>query len=241
MEISLKMVDSLYSKLALVLTGLFCLVGMTVSGVALFSTEMYHQELTQRLNRNLAGHIVGQEQLISGNEVNREALAEIFHMLMVINPSIEIYLLDTRGDILTYSAAPGKVKRQTVDLAPVGQWLAGDGNKAILGDDPRSLEAVKVFSAARIPAQGELQGYLYVILGGEIYDTLVQKLKGSYILKLSLWIILASLLFALVAGLVLFATLTRRLKVLTRRMAAFGREKAMLHCDRLNKFGQRPL
>ena len=31
--------------------------------------------------------------------------------------------------------------------------------------------------------QGKLQGYLYVILGGETYDSVVQKLKASYILQ----------------------------------------------------------
>jgi hypothetical protein len=49
----------------------------------------------------------------------------------------------------------------------------------------------------------------------------VQKLKASYILQLSVWMILASLLFALVAGLVLFASLTGRLKRLAKVMDAF--------------------
>ena len=221
------MFSSLYSKLAVVLTGLFCLVGVAVTGVAFFSTEMYQQEVAQQLNRQLAAHIVDEKLLMTEKEVNQEALKEIFHMLMVINPSIEIYLLDPQGNILNFSAAPGKVKRQKVNLVPVKQWLNGDQTKPVLGDDPRSFQGQKVFSAARIPAAGDLHGYLYVILGGEIYDTIVQKLKGSYIIRLSAWIILASLLFALIAGLVLFATLTRRLRELTHRMEAFRHERAM--------------
>ena len=61
-----------------------------------------------------------------------------------------------------------------------------------------------------------------MILGGETYDSVVQKLKASYILQLSSWMIFASLLFALVAGLVLFASLTGRLKRLANAMDAFG-------------------
>ena len=215
------MFRSLYSKLAAVLTGLFCLVGLAIIVVTMFSADMYQQEVNQRLNSKLADHIVAEKLLMQGNHVNQEALEDIFHMLMVINPSIEIYLLDPAGTILAFSAAPDRVKRKRVDLGPVRNLLAGHATLPVSGDDPRSLGGKKVFTAARIPEQGELQGYLYVILGGETYDSVVQKLKASYILQLSTWMIFASLLFALVAGLVLFASLTGRLKRLANAMDAF--------------------
>ena len=215
------MFRSLYSKLAAVLTGLFFLVGLAIILVTLFSTDMYQQEVNQRLNSQLADHIVAEKLLMQGNRVNQKALKDIFHMLMVINPSIEIYLLDTEGTILAFSAAPNRVKRKRVDLGPVRNLLDGQATIPVSGDDPRSLGGKKVFTAARIPKQGKLQGYLYVILGGETYDSVVQKLKASYILQLSTWMIFASLLFALVAGLVLFASLTGRLKRLANAMDAF--------------------
>jgi signal transduction histidine kinase len=132
-----------------------------------------------------------------------------------------VYLLDGGGNILAFSAAPGKVKRQQVDLTPLKKWLAGEATIPISGDDPRTYRGQKVFTAARIPRQGPLQGYLYVILGGETYDNVVQKLKGSYILQLSAWVIFAGLLFALITGLVLFRSLTGRLQRLAKVMDAF--------------------
>ena len=215
------MFKSLYSKLAAVLTGLFLLVGLAIIVVTLFSTDMYQQEINQRLNRQLAEQIVATKLLMQDNRVNQEALEEIFHMLMVINPSIEIYLLDPQGSILAFSAAPGKVKRKRVGLGPIRELLEGQATLPVLGDDPRNPGGNKVFTVAPIPGQGKLQGYLYVILGGETYDSIVQKLKGSYILQLSAWVIFASLLFALIAGLVLFASLTGRLKGLANAMDAF--------------------
>ncbi len=215
------MLRSLYSKLAVVLTGLFCLVGLAVVVVTMFSTDMYQQEVNQRLNSNLADHIVAERLLMQDNRVNQKALEDIFHMLMVINPSIELYLLDTKGTILAFSAAPDKVKRKHVDLEPVKRLLEGHATIPVSGDDPRSPGGKKVFTAARIPEKGKLQGYLYVILGGETYDSVSQKLKASYILQLSTWMIFASLLFALIAGLVLFASLTGRLKRLANAMDAF--------------------
>ena len=116
------MFRSLYSKLAAVLLGLFALVGLSLVAVTLFSAEMYQQEVNQKLNRELAAHIVSEKLLLQDHQINEEALKEIFHMLMVINPSIEIYLLDPVGNILAFSAPPGKVKRKHVNLEPVNKW-----------------------------------------------------------------------------------------------------------------------
>ena len=233
------MFKSLYSKLAAGLAGLFFIVGLLFVGVTVFSTDMYQKEVNQKLNSKLAEQIVAEKLLMQDGQVNEEALEEIFHMLMVINPGIEIYLLDPEGNILTFSAPKGTVKRDHIDLDPVKRWLDGDITIPLLGDDPRNINRKKVFSAARISGQGELEGYLYVILGGERYDSVVQKLKGSYILQLSAWMISAGLLFALVTGLILFALLTGRLKRLAKAMDAFKRGGAAKHVDYLIKQGKR--
>ena len=226
------MFKSLYSKLAAVLAGLFFLVGLSFVAVTVFSTGMYQQEVNQKLNARLAEQIVSGKILLKDNRVNREALDDIFNMLMVVNPGIEVYLLDFEGRIMAFSAPEGKVKRNRVDLGPVKKWLNGDNRTPVFGDDPRSLDGKKVFTAAPIYEKGGLEGYLYVILGGEIYDNVVQKIKGSYILQLSAWMILASLFFALIAGLILFALLTGRLKRLSNAMDEF-REGRLLDIKRM--------
>lgn len=215
------MFKSLYSKLAVILTVLFSLVGLSLVFVALFSADLYQQEINQKLNAKLADQIVKEKLLIHDQSINNKALKEVFSMLMVVNPSLEIYLLDTNGKILAFSAPADKIKRQRVNIKPVESFLDSDANLPILGDDPRDPKRKKIFSVARIPDQGQLQGYLYIILGGETYDSVVEKLKGSYILTLSSWIVVASLLFALIAGLLLFAALTGRLKALAKMMESF--------------------
>ena len=197
------MFKSLYSKLALVLLGLFFVVGALLVVVSVYSTEMYQQEVNQKLNRTLAELIVSQKIVMRNNLVNETGLKDVFSMLMVINPSIEVYLLDPQGKILSFSAEPGKVKRTRVSLGPITRFLQGTEAFPIFGDDPRSPEGKKIFTAARIPKQGRLEGYLYVILGGETYDTVIQKVQGSYILRLSLWVIFVSLLVAATAGLIM--------------------------------------
>lgn len=215
------MFRSLYSKLAAVMLILFILVGILVVTVVIYATDMYRQEVSQKLNRDLAENIVTEKLLIKDNKINNDALKQVFHMLMVINPSIELYLIDPEGTILEYSAAPDKVKRKQVSLDPINTWLSGDMTFPLQGDDPRHLTRKKVFSAARIPQQGKLEGYLYVILGGEDYDTIAQKIQGSFILKMSSWMIITGFFFAFITGLVIFAMLTGRLKKLAAGMHAF--------------------
>jgi len=219
------MIKSLYSKLAIALLGLFCLLGVSIVILTQVASDMYQQEVVQKLNRDLAGQIAAQKNLMQDHQINREGLKEIFNMLMVVNPSIEVYLLDPGGDILAYSAPPGKVKQDRVDLRPIKKWFEAGTVFPLTGDDPRNPGKKKVFSVARIPEQGPLQGYLYIILGGEHFDSIVQNLKGSYIMQLSAWWLAASLLFVLAAGLLLFAYLTRRLRRLATVMASMDIEQ----------------
>ena len=215
------MFKSLYSKLAAVLAGLFCFMGLFFIAAAVFSNRLYQQEVNQRLNRNLAEQILAEKPLIRDSQVNKEALKEIFHALMVVNPGIEVYLLDADGNIMAFSAPEGKIKRKVVDVEPINAWLSGDENFPVFGDDPRDLNVKKVFSVARIPKQGTVEGYLYVILGGELYDSVADTLRGSHILGLTAWMVFAGLLFSLVTGLILFRVFTSRLGRLSEAVRTF--------------------
>lgn len=217
------MLRSLYGKLSAVLLLLFCLVGVLYIALTLTTTRMYQQEINQKLNRTLASNLVRDQLLTSQGEVNPYALTDLFHLLMIVNPSIEMYLLDVDGKILAFSAAADRVKRSSINLEPVRQFLQESSRWPILGDDPRDHSRSKVFSAAPIPLQGKPTGYLYIVLGGEDYDSAAAMLEGSYIVRLSLWAGVIGLLFALVTGLVLFNLITRRLRELSSTMDTFAR------------------
>lgn len=216
------MARSLYSKLALVLLALLGVVGILYTLLTIFTTRMYLQEVNQKLNRTLARNIVADQLLSNQGEVSPFALRELFHLLMVVNPSIEVYLLDQYGTIVAYSAPAEKIKRTTISLEPIHQFLGDRETFPILGDDPRDGTRRKVFSASPIPLQGPPTGYLYIVLGGEEYDSVVDMLQRSYILSLSVWAALAAFLVALLAGLVLFSMLTRRLSQLAAAMESFS-------------------
>jgi two-component system OmpR family sensor kinase len=215
------MIRTLYGKTAAILLALFLAIGLLYVIQALLTTRLYFQEGAQRLNLNLAEYLVSEKFFLKEGRVNEQALKESFHMLMEINPNIELYILGPGGDIIAYSAPPGKVKRKRVSLGPLKRFLSKGENLPVLGDDPRDPGRKKVFSAAPIPPEGPVKGYLYIILGGEEYDSVAGMLRSSYILRLSMWGAVAALLFVFLAGLFLFHLLTRRVRSLAAAMKAF--------------------
>ena len=230
------MFKTLYYKLAAVLVGIFCLIGVLYILLSFYTTRMYFQEVNQKLNRTLAQNLAFEKILMKDGQVNQKTLQDIFRMLMVVNPGIEVYLLDPKGTILAFSAPPGKVKRETVSLEPLKRFLDVTSALPILGDDPRDLNHKKVFSVAPISLKGSNQGYVYVILGGEEFDTVAQILQGSYILRLGIWAAAGGLLFALLTSLLLFNLMTRRLQSLTTAMETFRQRDFSKPPDLLSRF-----
>ena len=110
-----------------------------------------------------------------------------------------------------------------LDMAPVHRFLDGGAPLPLLGDDPRSVDRHKVFSAAPVRGERGLEGYLYVILGGEDHDGVLDMLRGSYTLKHTGAVLAISVLLALLAGLALLRWLTARLRRLSDAMQDFER------------------
>lgn len=214
--------DSLYARLALGLVGLVVVLGALNFAVMLHAGRLYLQELDQHLNRTLAANLIAENKLsVENGRFDPAALEPIFHAYMVVNPSIEVYLLDADGRILAYSAPADTVKRRQVDLAPVRRFLDDGRQLPIVGDDPRDATGHKVFSAAPIGPPTRPQGYLYVVLGGQQLDSAADMLRDSYVLRVALYGVAGAALFGALAGLWLLFRITRRLRRLDGAMAAF--------------------
>ncbi|GAO26512.1 ATP-binding domain-containing protein [Alicycliphilus sp. B1] len=105
-------------------------------------------------------------------------------------------------------------KRLQVDLAPVRRLLGG-GALPIFGDDPRSPDGRKVFSAAPLKAAGRDAGYVYVILQGESRESLAARVNAGSAANAMLWSMTLVALLGLMAGLAAFRLITRPLRTLT--------------------------
>lgn len=215
------MFRSLYARLALGLLVLLIAIGAVYTAITLTVVDNYTRQLNQEVNRHLARNIVADRNLVEEGRLNEAALKDTFMLYMSINPSIEIYLLDGTGQILSYSAEPGKIKRKSVSLEPIKAFLRMEDPYPLLGDDPRSHERQKAFSVTEIPGKTTPDGYLYVVLRGEQYDSVASVARTSYLLRMSGWAMFISLGLGLAVGLVAFYLLTRRLRALTERMEKF--------------------
>ena len=214
------MFRTLYARLSLSLAALLITVGILYTLISLSSAQYYLQKTDQKLNLDLAKNLVADRNLVQSGLLNEKALSATFMEYMVINPSIEIYLLDLQGNILSYSADPGQVKRRTVSLAPIESFLNGE-TLPLLGDDPRNHDKQKIFSVTPVPSAEKPEGYLYVVLLGERYDNAEQFIKESIIWKQTGGALIGSLLLGLLVGLLLFRKLTRRLNDLSSDMDNF--------------------
>ena len=204
--------------LILLLTMSAIFIGMVVN-----TAPMFMQELNQRLNLDLADNIVNEKILMLNNKVNDDAMKSVLNGMMLVNPSIEIYITDPGGKILAFSAPEGAVKRQQISLKPVKRFLSNKESLPVLGDDPRSSKTNKVFSVAAIKNGNRLEGYLYIVLGGETYDSVFKLIKSSYLLRSWLIAIFISVIIASVIGYLLFRYITRRVNVLSEAMEHFKR------------------
>ena len=100
---------TLFAKLSLALLGIVLLTGSAFFLVERYSTQNYYEEITQRLNASIAMYVTGERQLIENDVVNSDALSLLAQQAMVINPTVEIYLLDKQGKILGHALPPESV------------------------------------------------------------------------------------------------------------------------------------
>ena len=211
---------TLSQRLSLVFAVLLLVCCGTSAWLQVRSSKMHELEVVQGLSRDLAQHIAHDTVLMDSNGLMPGAVRELFSKLMLVNPSVEVYLLDPEGRIVGNAAPQGRLRRETVDLAPIRRLL-NDQPLPILGDDPRSVDGRKVFSAAPLRVNGKPAGYLYVVLLSEEHDRYAERGATSAALNTALLSIALVALLCLIAGLTAFNLITRPLRRLTETVSRF--------------------
>lgn len=216
---------TLTQRLSLVFAALLLVCCGTSAWMQVRANRMHEAEVIQGLSRGLAEHIAANAQLMDSNGMKPDAVRRLFGQLMVVNPSVEVYLLDMQGRITGHAAPEGHLRRMQVDLAPVHRLLDGEA-LPIYGDDPRNTDVRKVFSAAPLRVDGREVGYVYVVLLGEAHDRFAERGATSVALNTALWSIGLVAALCLIAGLAAFALITRPLRRLTDSVREFDIDAA---------------
>ncbi|MEM7585474.1 MAG: HAMP domain-containing sensor histidine kinase, partial [Acidobacteriota bacterium] len=222
------LLKSLHARLALTLMILLLLAGGFNVYSTLVTTEQYLQEVNQTMNLDLAANIADMKHdlLMERGEIKAEGLDQVLHWMMVVNPGPHFYLLSPGGEILAYDKMAGEPERDRVRLEPINRFLDQrrftlQQKRTILGEDPRDSTQDKVFSVAQIPPEGSPQALLYIVLASHEVESAADRLRNSYILRLSTRNGLVYLGVVLLSGLLGFGLLTRPLRRLATRMQDF--------------------
>ncbi|WP_077337955.1 sensor histidine kinase [Pseudocolwellia agarivorans] len=225
---------SLYQRLSLSLFGVF----IAIVCVFYFWSQQVEQntryESEQQLHLSLAANLARDNPLLQQGVYDHDALENLFHTLMILGPAFEFYFADPQGNLLTHSIDDSLIKRNKIDLVPLIQLTRNKAPLPIYGDDPRHLTRKKVFSAAPVFNGTQLQGYLYVIVAGERYESAYNKGHGNRQVELSIVFAVVAILFLFAVMLGLFRYFTNPLRHLIADIHAlkavnFDKSKVKLH------------
>ncbi len=212
--------SSLHLRLSLVLMALFVLFTLLAMLILRQFSVTHEQEVMQRLNRDVAMYIARQQTVTAPAAFDGNALAELFRYVMIVNPTLEVYLLDTEGRVRGHDTERGPLVRQQVPLEPVRSFLYGGDPLPIRGADPRGASDV-VFSAAAVGDPARPSGYVYAVLGGAAQNAATTAAHGSFGVSAALLSFVVAMLFLGVTGALLFRSLTGRLRDLAQRVDQF--------------------
>lgn len=183
------------------LTLLFILLLMLSAALAWRGAALHQHAVRQRHGsapvRGLAQQIAQREPILDAQgKVDRSRLKPLFDRLMTFNPSVELYVISPDGELLADAAPPGHIQRQRIAIAPLQNFLSGE-TWPVYGDDPRSLDKQKVFSATPLRQDGQLRGYLYIILQGEEFNALAEMAWHKTLWSTAIWSLLLVAVFGL--------------------------------------------
>lgn len=231
------MIKTLHGRLTAIVVALFALSTVLSLLFTSSTTRAYAMEERQRMNASLAGDLVrylNDKHLLPITPGNHDIVVPELHRLMTVNPSIDIYLLDPRGNILGSTVGNQDLAIRRVDLRPIYAFLSHPGNFPIRGTDPHGTDDT-VFSVA--PTAG---GFAYVVLG-PVNGSIGDALQSSYALRTAAGALGGVALFSVVSGGYIFWTLTRRLRALVTKvdrvsteLAGTGTDDAAHGCDEID-------
>ncbi len=215
--------NRLFVKLSLVFLCILIITAVVLTFLNQYTAQNYYEEANQRLNANLAQYTADHipNTFDENLKIDTLAIQEIMHSMMVINPNVEVYLLNSNGTILSHVAPYKKVVRESVNLEPIKSFLDAEGKVFIKGDDPRDFNCQKVFSAAPVYKNNEILGYYYIILASEEQVSLLSSIRNAYTLRLGIRLLFFTLLGSLLLGLVAIWYQTKNLSTINKVIHQF--------------------
>jgi signal transduction histidine kinase len=211
-----------YIRLSLAFLVLTLSLSVITAWQSLNSASRLVDETEQKLNAGLAEMLAVDFQPFLTDSIDTIAIKEKIEYFVGINPRIDIYLLGSTGMIKELFVSSGKEPvRGILETESMDIMLRG-GPLPIWGPDPLSETGTKPFVVAPLEIMGETGCYLYIVLGSDQYDSIAAMLENSYIVQTLVKSLGLVFLLTVVAGLFLFAVLTRRIGYVGSTVRSFS-------------------
>ena len=211
---------SLYGRISLLYLGLSFALCLLCAWLTVCYFQTFMGAVNQRLDRQLADNLVPRVQAAASGGSYEAAVDQVSENIQDLRPAVQLFVLDQSGRVEGASVEPAYLKRQTIDVAPVKDFVGG-ATAPIRAEDPASAQDQKVFSAALLEGPNGETKYLYVILNGCSAEAIASALEETYLWRTFGSSFLLALGFTTVVGLGLFWILTRRFRSLTNVVQNF--------------------
>jgi len=215
------LLSTISGRLTLGFIAIITVLGAIYVGAAMISASYLVRQVDQELNRHLASGLVRGYGVFEGGQLQDAEVRALFRNLMVVNPNIEMYMIDLDGRIIAYDAPDEIVRLEHVDMAPVRHFINPTTRGTVLGDDPRNPGVYKPITVATVLDGATVSGYLYIVIGGQAFDNVFRVLRDSYALKLAGFVAIVGTILSVLAALVLFSFVTKRVRNLSTAVDDF--------------------
>ncbi|MBI5856588.1 MAG: HAMP domain-containing histidine kinase [Sphingobacteriales bacterium] len=213
--------NRLFWKISAAFFALLIILGFAYIIIASHVSKKYYNQVNQQLYGNIASHLAHFTQPLKDGKPDTLITHDIIHSIMVINPSVEVYLLDTTGKIIDFVVPDKTVKTHQVSLDKVKTFIGENGRNYIAGDNPKEPGVQSIFSAAPVLEMGKTTGYVYAVLASEKQREILSASAGNLYYNLGSRIFLITLFIAFVLGALIFFLITDSVSRIARVVKRF--------------------
>lgn len=198
----------LFWKIVTAFSLLLAVLGLVFVLIASKLSRSYYTSAHQALYGNVASHLATFTRPLKNGKPDTSVTHDIIHSIMVANPSVEVYLLDTAGLITDYVVPDKSVQIHRVDINKIKQWLAVSSGERPLGDNPKQPNEPSIFSAAPVYENTRVTGYVYAVLSSEKQKEILAGLNAHLYYRLCVYIFFSVLFILFVIGTITFFLIT---------------------------------
>jgi len=216
------------TKLALTIFATGLVTALLAVATVVYSFQRFENETAYRRGMAFLGRVVSMyDNIFDMHEQSPEEFQRWLRGLVLYEPDIELYLLDTTGLILAKTGSARLKAGVRVALGPVRESIERMDTSYVMGDDPERMDAGAVIVAKpvrRAIAQAGTPnaGYLYLVLHTQQLPADRLDVLRSSFARPAMGLVIAVVAFTTLLALLIISAVTKPLRTLTQAVATLS-------------------